>query len=142
MLHLDYLFAYSNVMESAGEEPFLKRERDQALNGLIQAIDTCDHALKMHDDEGLRLILTGMLRAATAAGLVDNSPIQGDAYSPHTMEAVGSVDGGEENTVSSLVLRGWLHRGHPWRLASVTVYRGGPAYLPQGRKGRRRRGNA
>ena len=103
----------------------------QALEGLIEVIDSCDYALDGLEDhpqstyrQGLVMIRNKALRRAHLIGLVDFT-VQGGTFNTDYHEAVSTMPGGQRRQIHQVLRRGWTFDERTLRHAQVIVYMGG-----------------
>jgi molecular chaperone GrpE (heat shock protein) len=103
----------------------------QALEGMIEVVDSCDYALDGLEDhpqstyrQGLLMIRNKALQRAHLIGLEDFT-VQSGTFNTDYHEAVSTMPGGQRGQIHQVLRRGWRFEKFTLRHAQVVVYMGG-----------------
>lgn len=111
------------TLESAGREGEIR-----GVRAVLPALDDLERALTHADDDsenlrdGLQRVIEGFERAIASLG-VSAVPGEGEPFDPSVHEAVGLLEGEDDDRVAVVYQRGWRHGDQLIRPARVLVTR-------------------
>lgn len=91
---------------------------------LLSVLDMLENAQKHLQDQGLAIGIGEFINVLKDEGLSVINPGVGDVFDENTMEAIEAVTGESDNTISEVVLSGWMFTdGTVVRHAKVKVFK-------------------